>query len=949
MKEINFKKGLKKIIREYPHELDKIEKVMNDAKENGQHDVQIEFSEIIKSNIWNSDEKVRLLTICGYNTSEHEINYNDEHNNLFQIKDYLYTIKCDIFSGFEALMKIYKDIEHHYLYDRVRISRDCAYRNIFKAVLGNCQDENKGAYIKVILDNLKVEDIKRLIMPLYRASFPEEICNESVFIDIIASKNLDLIKKYMTYIGDLNMYLSEAIATGDIEIVQLFLDRGVDINYLTDEVILGRLSPLKTAISNNDYEMFQFLNDHGANINLQVNCDDFVNRLNNYQINLVNYGIELPMKPIKKWDKQTIKQLRYIRSSSLLEYAIQLADDHFQSNSIRRNKSFNVIFKGDSHKAENRLHVNVNNISEQVRNRGKIVDLIFDKLEDKVNINYTDLIGFTFITRDAEKFRKYTKYAIDYNYSIDFNYLFQLYLELYMQKEQEMSMLFMDFIAKYDKDSTLYLKFFQYYWKHESRDFRVNGFKFNDFNRELLSKISEEKRKSIVIVPYCKEIESLQQLLSLGFNINQTDKKGRNILYYLLCIRYRKEELKESKIELFNYLLENLNLSMRDHDNKTMLYYAMQEFSTEGEYVNACRNHPVIISNLERSVVKLISKMSKQDVCDDDIKKVLKARLKGYSDYGDWIVPQFFYQYHKGLFDALIVKEFLDDEIREEIFKSLYPQEEQEKKILLNSIDLENTLNYLYQILDRNGDIQVLDIDKEYKNIIFSIDHRDLTFEQFLDKLTAFNDQILCLKLFYENNIKKKLHPEKYLQYAKEKYNTIYENLDDYLLLMILKALMEFGNEKLIDILNSVPNYNINHFVVEKDIGYSVWNYVALIYDIIGTNGDEVIYGNEHFEAKDVSTDFDDNIVFTGGLMQYAYLIDNLPMVQHLQKKGGNFQLLIDGKDHTWDYINSHTMMNYIVPFVGENRYSDLNIEEKNKNIDHPKTLALKKDNYDHL
>ena len=66
MKEINYKKILKQLIEEYPHELDKIEKVINDAKENGQF-VRIEFSEIIKSNIWDSEEKARLLTLLGYN------------------------------------------------------------------------------------------------------------------------------------------------------------------------------------------------------------------------------------------------------------------------------------------------------------------------------------------------------------------------------------------------------------------------------------------------------------------------------------------------------------------------------------------------------------------------------------------------------------------------------------------------------------------------------------------------------------------------------------------------------------------------------------------------------------------------------------------------------------------------------------------------------------------
>ncbi len=89
MKKIDYKKLLKRLIDEYPHELDKIEKIVDDANKSGQV-ARIEFDEIIKSNIWSSDEKARLLRVFGYNKREHAI---EENNGAIKTRDYLYTIK----------------------------------------------------------------------------------------------------------------------------------------------------------------------------------------------------------------------------------------------------------------------------------------------------------------------------------------------------------------------------------------------------------------------------------------------------------------------------------------------------------------------------------------------------------------------------------------------------------------------------------------------------------------------------------------------------------------------------------------------------------------------------------------------------------------------------------------------------------------------------------------
>jgi len=960
MKGIDYQKILEQLIKEYPHALDRIEKVIHDAKENMQ-DVDIEFIGIIESNIWNSDEKARLLTLLGYNKFQHKIIVRDKYKILDPMMDYEYTIKYDIFSGFEALMKIHKDIRDFRICtfgdeSCIRSLLDESYRLIFDTVISDCKDENKTTYIKAILDNLTVDDIKRLIAPYYEGHYIAAVRNKSIFIDIIASKDLDLIKKYMGYIDNINMYLSEAVATGNIEIVKFFLEKGANINYLTDEVILGRLTPLKTAIINNDYEMAKFLIENGADANLQVNSDDFMNRLNNYQIDVSDtYRIV----PVNEHDEYT-KQLEYIRASSPLEYAVKLREyrgykcDHDSGR-------FDVYFNGESFNVKNRILEDMYDIS--VKNRGKIVDLIFDKLEDKTSINYSDLICFTFITKDLEKFKKYSRYAIDSNYQIDFDFLFKIYFDFYLQNDKEMLIPFMNLISEYDKDGNIYLKLFDYYLDNVIYGKLSNIYKFyvDDFIKELFNRISEEKRNKICLVPYCRNIDSLEYLTSLGFDINQVDDNGRNILYHLLCSgRLRSEDLTDQEMEFFNYLLENLNLSMKDNNNKTALYYAMQEFNTQDSdsYRYPNKDWVGTKSNLEKAVAILVSRMPKQDVCNSDIKKVLEDRLITHRE-GYLLHCEFVYQHHKELFDALIDKGFiLSAKVLNAIFTSLYPEDEWQKEHLLKMIDRDSTLDFLYKRLDYNLQIQEINIEQEFEDLILYIDSQDITFDEFIKSLKNFNSQIISLKKFYKKNIQKRFNPERYLQYAKEKYNTIYENLDSYLPLIIIIGIRKFGNEKLVDILDSIPNYDINSYIVGYDIGLNYWSYVAQISDIfyVDEDGDHIyVYDDEHFEADDVCELYHENIIFTGGLIQYAILTDNLPMVQFLQKRGANLKFLVDGKDHTWDYVSSYTMLNYIESFVGKKKYSGFDEVEKDyyldlitpnmKNNRKPaKKLVLKKD-----
>lgn len=947
MPTINYEKILNQLVKEYPHELDKIEKVVNDSKENSKL-IYIEYSDIIKSTIWSSEEKVRLLRLFNYNKYDHDVEYIDEYRNRATMSSFAYTFENDNLSSFEALMKIYKDIDSHFRGIEV-IPSDNTYRGLFRSIIYSCKEESKSNYIKAILDTLTDDEIQDLLQTRYVGNEVGSIHNNSVFINLIASKDIDLIKKYINYIKDINIYLNDAVATGDIEIVKFFLQKGADINYLSEEVILTTLTPLKTAIVKNDYQMVKFLIDNGADINMQINGDNFLDQLRNYKIDIMpqtNYNI------VDK--KEDYAKEKYIRTSSPLEYATNLTKE--------TNKVYNgyydyyIHFQGSNSTISNTLITQIFTPSEEANNRVAIADLLYEKLEDKTNVNYNNLIVITFLTSDIEKLAKYSNDAIKNNYQIDFEYIFYFYFNFHLNHREKMTKPLLDLIKNYDQDGNLYLDFFNYYLKKDVTWCPMPRYYIDEFSKEVLNKIPVEKRKNICLVPYCRDLESLEYLISIGFDINQVDENGNNILYYLTWIGDR--EFNGSSQELFDYLLENMNISSRNNDNKTALYYALQRFDTKDEYQYARKDKVGTRTALEKAVVTLISKMPKEDVCNEDILTVLEGRLDYGEDFGDKIHLEYIYQHHKELFEALLDKGFvLSDKFYEEIFTELYPTKNWRIERLQRDVDMVNTLDFLYTKLDRDTEIQKIDIEQELKELIKKICDENLTFTEYLKLLNDFNKKIISLCEFYENNIQKRFNPKKYLEYAEAKYNTTYEDLNGYLLLAIINGLSRFSSkEQLNAILDILPNFDINSYVINKDIGYGYYKYVEQTSDIIGVDDEGFpIYADEHFDAEGIFEDYGENIMFNGNLMQYAILTDDLPMAKLLHERGATPKFIHNNMDYTWNYVNSHTMLNYLESIIGPQKYRHLVDEEQdyylsllgqtpNSGEAQPKKLELKKD-----
>lgn len=894
MKKINYQKILNQLITEYPHEIKKIKQVLEDSKNDKERVTPIELKRIIDSEIWDSSEKAELLDIFGYNCLSSSIDYVDiNYSNTSSIA-FIYALHKNNQTGFEgALQNIFRNSKN----------RKQAIHEIFKFIrLTNASKALKLKYIDLTLAYLSEDEKKEILSTRYEICY-NGIKNNSIMSYIISGSNLDLIKKYIGYVSDINIYLSMAVATKDIEIVKHFLSLGADINYYS----LSEVTPLKTAIRNNDYEMFMFLISNGADINLR---GDFLNAL-------ADSPEEIDTDNLKRKEKG-VARIQYLIESYPIEYAtkIKKADES--------NIGINVYFQADMPDAEDSICIkNWSKDNEEVQNRGKIVETLFDKLKDKSSINMTDIIVSTFISRDINTFKKYIAYVKENKCPIDFNYLSEMYYSLKVFALPEFIEPFLDFIEAFDKN--MIISFWNILYEKERYDKR---FYITDFNRKVLEKIPLAKRREIILIPYTNNLETLQVLLDLGFPLNQKTPTGDNILFNQIGkINYSLD--KETR-DLFYYLLDNLDLTEKDKDGNNIIYYGLIFLNTSNIYMYCRKDEPNSLTDSERFLIDLIKKMPKEAFTQEVInsmKELLDEKDFYQEEFGDKIHYEYCYQMHQDLFTALKEKGIT---LSESIFISIFDilNDPYAKHNIESGIDIAKTKTFIFEVLDENTEVQALSINEISSALQEFIKRKkDLTLEDFKYLLKGLNKAIKSLKTFYNKNIKKKLIPEEYLEYAKEKYNTTYDNLDSYLLKMIITGLMNFGNDKLDEFLAICPDFDINTCIWREDIGFNYWNHYTEIYNEIYDENEEVISDERFFIYADIYDE--DYVLFSGGLVQYAILNNDLELLEKLYSKGANLKLQTDEYDYTWDYVSSKTILAYLESILGKKEYSEFSSEEK--------------------
>lgn len=921
---VDYQKMLKKVIKDYGHNIDKIMEFVEQLSIEVRKKIAIPFKDIVNNDEWTVEEKVILFKCFEYNEKQQYLECEEVVDGEFVNKNIIaecYTIKYDDIVSFEALMQIFDNVRRYESTDKV-------YKDIFKYICANCNSERRIDFLEVFFKYISKEEIERLLKTEYYASSLDSLHDTSMMIDIIASLDIDLIKKYIDYV-DVNTYFNYAVATGNIEIVKIFLDKGADVNYVPEEVILGVLSPLKTAIGNNDFEMVKYLVENGAKVDLQVIDEDFNTKICYYKSSI--YGDWKLLYKGKGWEgaynERDEKRLKEIRILTPLEFATKTSEDKI----IKNSSGYNVRFDGARLDSDNYINVDrsYDENNDKLRARINIVNYLLDLTPDKTKIHYDELLIFSFIANDVNSFDKYVKLIDDNKFVFGMAKIYDLmkYFFIFnMTANKDMTASFIDFLGKCSNNNDdIYVMFFKKYLEYLKRtNCYSNYFRMTDFARTLLNKIDIEKRKEIIVVPYCRDIHSVSKLVELGFDINQVNENGENILINLMS---RKSDLQDYEVELFDILLYNVTLTHKDKDGKTALYYAMMNFPTSREFEHG--RVTGTISKMETCAVELIKRMPKEEVCSEDIKTILDERMNYRGNYGDHIDNLYVWKHHKDLYTALINRGFvLSDVVLEDIFDSLYSEDDQTMENIKSRIDYDETLKFVFSKLDHNTGMQNIDIVGMYDSLRSSLD-RDISYVEFRTELINFGDNVGYLKEFYNENILKKYNPERYMEYIKEQTGAIYNGIDEMLLDIIIRTLSKFGGDKLSDILSNISAFNLNTIVKEENVGLIYWRYVEMVSDMIGVDDKaEPIYGDEHFEADHVYPDYDDYIKFTGGLMQYAILTDNVEMAKLLLDKGVSFAFFTGDEDRTWDYVNSKTMLELMETTLGYKKEDAFNPDE---------------------
>lgn len=901
MSEINYKKILKQVIREYPHDLDMIERVINDAK-GANNNLKVDFKQIVKSDYWSKNEKIRLLKMSRYNPYNEGITEPRGSGEL-STNSFVYMIEHDLRDSFSACLEVFYSYEESYV--GRRIERVEAYIRIINMIALNTKGnlEKRTTYLKEAIFSATDAMLNKAFKTSFTGDIVANLTNESIFPIILSCLDTELIGKCLKYVDDISYYLPDAVLTGSKEVVNLLLANGADINYLSPKRSIKWLTPLKTAIKNNDYEMYLFLKSRGAKLDESIEDNDFDKKLLEP---LTSPNLNYNALENLKNDENLKEELRFNRCSSPLEYAISL-DERMPFKDKGDLGGILINFKSGS-------KTKIMKTPTWEENYASIIDDLYANTP-KEDINYTGFLIAVLATSNPDLIAKYTSLISKSQEKISLKRIIESFLSLRLYQDKEVYTSFLEFLKTYNTKEKPFVLLIQEYYKDPY--ITKKGIILNDFLKDLFKLMPKKEYLYTPLIVHATDLATVKELEELGYDVNQKDYDGFNILFNLLVNREITDELNQRESELFAYLIRHINLNSKDNKGHTILYYMMRNFDTKDEFIDA---NPDVLgpkSNLETATSRIIDAIDQEEVCKEEIVHIFDARISSHIGHpGGWIISKFVYQHHKDLFDSLIAKEFpFSDAFYANLFKQLYPGSSKETE-LRNQIDLDKTKEYVFEYLDKNTDIQKINITKSYNDISSYLNQKTANFEEFARMFIDFNNEIIALKEFLKNTIPKKYDPNRYIEYVNEKYGVTYAKLDDKLLTIVLKCLVHFPDESLETILSLCPNLSINHKVRNIDIGYPYIKYYN------PEVADEANYVNLAAQTED------GNVNFSGGLVQYAILSNNLAMLKSLEAMGANLEY-IDKVNHTWDMVNSKEMNDYLEGVLGKKEYASLSQEDR--------------------
>lgn len=558
------KNALKYLIENAPHDMEKFQSLYNVEVEE-KNRAEVPLHDILFSNVWTAEEKVQLIKLYGHNdekkyeyrvwtykTYERDIGYSVGIEGLPLIDE---CIKNKNFSGVQALLSLDNHISVATITRIIEYIDDPSERYKFCELIVNHYKDKE--IIKAYSGTGNQCYLREI--PSLCDRYPEYIIDcrgkkvlwttVSSMEDICSTNDLELVKLFLPTVKNINPLFMFAVKSKNIEMVKMFIEAGADVNFQDLEFENDnnrRLfkTPLKIAIDNNDLEMVKFLHQNGANL-------DFVDKSERIQEFISNLGKEESEKETHQYKDYWDRHDYIIWTKTPLEYAITLGaasiidQDLINNNSTRKNDSFEKQFK----------------------DRMDIVKYLYENgatFRDG-QINFTDLICFAIKSDDFETTKYYFEEALKKGSKLDFvkiisfihipgvvktSYYSSTHYKSFEEGANPWFKMCEEYSKKMDKEN--YNENVKLMLEKIFEDFAFNDYQFDRY-REVITKFSNVLPREIIKeIPavFGVSFENLEEILSLGYDINCINSDGSSILMNYISNRHINVETIDKLISL---------------------------------------------------------------------------------------------------------------------------------------------------------------------------------------------------------------------------------------------------------------------------------------------------------------------------------------------------------------------------------------------------------------